>query len=351
VVNAAGPWAERVQGLAGEPQVRLAAAKGVHLVVAGDRIASRTGLIARTADSVLVVRPWNGLWIIGTTDTPWRHDPGEPVATAADVDYLLGELNRWLAEPLGREDVISVYAGVRPLVRPARRDGATTAALSRDHAVLAGPEGLFTVVGGKYTTYRRMAEDAIDAVVAHLGGPAGPSVTASTPLLGADGWAAQRARRSRLAAGSGLSLEGVDHLLGRYGALALELLELLRARPELGRPIPGAPTYLRVEAVYAASHEGALHLDDVLARRLRVAMETRDGGAAAAAAVAGLAGDVLGWDPRRRAAEVAGYERAVEADRRAAREPTDDAAVAARERLRDDPGGAGPAAAGGAAAN
>lgn len=332
VINAAGAWADLVQQLAGAAQLEVRPAKGVHIIVPADRVDSHTGFIAPTADSVLVVRPWWQYWIIGTTDTPWDYDRNDPVANASDINYLLTEINRWLRTPLALDDIVGVYAGVRPLI--SGRDK-TTAALSRDHAVLENPEGLLTIVGGKYTTYRVMARDVMDAAARQLGGSVPPSVTAMTPLLGATGWHVLRNQQQQLATKTGLHLQRIDHLLRRYGSLVSELFDLLAGRPELARPIEGAPAYLEVEAVYAASHEGALHLDDVLARRTHIAMEMRDHGLLAARRVAQLAGEVLGWDSARRAWEVAHYEAQVEADQLAARELIDATAVAARRPILD----------------
>jgi len=333
VVNATGVWADLVQQLAGEPSLEVRPAKGIHLVVPRDRIDAHTAFIAPTADSVLVVRPWWRYWIIGTTDTPWEGDRADPAANGADVDYLLAQVNGWLRAPLDRRDVVGVYAGVRPLLRG--KGGASTAALSRDHAVLEEPAGLITVAGGKYTTYRVMARDAVDAAMRSVGSPVAPCVTASTPLVGAEGLAALRQQRDRLATESGLSTETVDHLLRRYGSLVSELLELLARRPELARPLPGASEYLEAEIVHAATHEGALHLDDALARRTHVAMEAPDRGLEAAGRAAELMGEALGWDGARRAREVAAHRRAVQADLRSEQARDDVAAVAARNA---DPG-------------
>ena len=327
VVNAAGVWADLVQRLAGEALLEVRPAKGVHLVVPRDRIEAHTAIIAPTADSVLVVRPWWRHWIIGTTDTPWDHDRADPAASAADVDYLLTQVNGWLRTPLSRRDVVGVFAGVRPLLRG---KGTSTAALSREHAVLEGPPGLITVVGGKYTTYRVMARDTVDAALRSVGSPVVPCVTAATPLVGADGWLALCSQRDRLAGEAGLSPGVVDHLLRRYGSLVRELLDVLDERPELGRPLAGAPEYLEAEVVYAATHEGALHLEDVLARRTHVAMETADRGLEAAGRAAELMGEALGWDGSRREREVAAYGRGVEADRRSEQAPDDAAVVATR---------------------
>ena len=368
VINATGVWADLVQQLAGEAQVEVRPAKGVHILIPAESIDSSTGFIAPTADSVLVVRPWGRYWIIGTTDTPWDFDRNEPVANASDINYLLGEVNRWLRTALTPDDIIGVYAGVRPLLSS---KGKKTTALSREHAVFQGPEGLFTIVGGKYTTYRVMAKDVVDAAVRWLstvGSEAGErpherphglvngastpvpplddnvhglinraprvvpqSVTAVTPLLGATGWHVLCNQQEQLATQNGLELVYIDHLLGRYGSLVSEIFDLLARRPELAQPIEGAPEYLEVEVVYAASHEGALHLDDILARRTHIAMETRDSGRVAARRVAELAGEVLGWDNERREREIADYEKMIEADRLAARELVDESAVSVRD--------------------
>jgi glycerol-3-phosphate dehydrogenase len=192
---------------------------------------------------------------------------------------------------------------------------------------------MVTVVGGKYTTYRLMARDAVDACVPWLGGVP-PSPTHRLPILGADGYLVLRNQCRALAAESGLSERRVMHLLGRYGTLATDLLDLIAERPDLARPVPGAPRYLAAELHYAASHEGALHLEDVLVRRTRIFMETSDGGLPAAPYAARVVGDVLGWDDVRRKDEVERYRLEREADRRAATVLTDHEAVAARRSVR-----------------
>lgn len=330
VVNAAGVWAEQVQALAGPPTISVTAAKGTHLVVPGDRIDSRTGLIAKTRDSVFIIRRWFDHWVIGTTDTRWHHGPDDPAPTRTDVEYLLRQANRWLRRALRREDVTGVYAGLRPLVSG---KAATTAALPRDHVVVTGPPGMVTVVGGKYTTYRLMARDAVDACIPWLGGVP-PSPTHRLPILGAAGYVALRNQCRALAAESGLSERWVMHLLSRYGTLVTDLLDLIAERPDLARPVPGAARYLAAELHYAASHEGALHLEDVLVRRTRIFMETSDGGLPAAPYAARVVGDVLGWNDVRREEEVERYRLEREADRRAAAALTDEDAVAARRSVR-----------------
>lgn len=304
VVNATGVWADRVQALAGEQTIDITPSKGIHLMVPGNRIESSTGLIARAADSLLITRKWFGHWLIGTTDTKWDLPPDNPVALQDDVDFLLREANRWLRRQLTYDDLVGVYAGLRPLVTGR---GATTSALRRDHAVLPGPPGLITVVGGKYTTYRVMARDTVDAAAKMLDRPVEKSRTEHLPLLGADGYPALREQRSTLASDAGIAERWINHLLGRYGSDVLGLLDLITDNPDLGKPLDGAPGYLAAEVVYALAHEGARGVDDVLMRRTRAVIETPDHGATAAGHVADLAGKFLGWDDERQAIEVEKY--------------------------------------------
>jgi glycerol-3-phosphate dehydrogenase len=332
VVNATGVWADDVQAMAGRGRIRVRASKGIHLLVPKDRIQSDSGLILRTSSSVLFVIPWGRHWIIGTTDTDWDLDLAHPAASARDIQYLLDQVNRVLRTPLSHEDVEGVYAGLRPLLSG---ESEATSKLSREHAVATTAAGLITVAGGKYTTYRVMAEDVVDAVAHNLPQRVPRSVTARTPLLGAEGYHALWNRRRRLADETGLHVSRIEHLLGRYGSMITELLDLLADRPELGERIEGSDTYLKVEAVYAASHEGALHLDDLLTRRTRTSIETFDRGLTAARSVAPLMGEVLGWDEDDTAAELAHYEARVEAERESQRMPDDRTADAARMGARD----------------
>ena len=328
VVNATGVWTDDVQHLAGERgKFQVRASKGIHLVVPRDRMQLDTGLILRTETSVLFVIPWGRHWIVGTTDTDWNLDQTHPAASATDIGYLLEQVNRVLAQPLTREDVEGVYAGLRPLLTG---ESEQTSRLSREHTVAVPVPGLVAVAGGKYTTYRVMARDAIDAVARGLDRAVPPSVTATIELHGASGFRALWNRRERLADASGLHVARIEHLLRRFGAAIDDLVELVRERPELGRPLPGADDYLAVEVVYAASHEAALHLDDVLTRRTRISIETWDRGVEAAEPAARLMGAVLGWDEARIAREVDVYHARVAAERHSQEQPDDRAADLAR---------------------
>jgi glycerol-3-phosphate dehydrogenase len=331
VVSAAGVWTDELTAQVGGGQFRVRMSKGIHFTVPADRIPSGTGLILRTEKSVLFVIPWGRHWIVGTTDTDWDLDRAEPAASRADIDYLLEHVNRVLADPLGHDDIESVYVGLRPLLAGA---SASTAQLSREHAVFRPAPGLVAVAGGKYTTYRVMAADTVDEVArghqAETGRLVPASVTAETPLLGADGYRAAWNRRARTAADTGLDVARVEHLLHRYGAALDEVLALVAERPELAEPLPGAEEYLAAEAVYAASSEGALHLDDVLVRRTRIAMEAADRGLAAADPVSRHLAAVLGWTEDQRLAEVEAYRSRVQAERAAETQPDDQSAAQTR---------------------
>jgi glycerol-3-phosphate dehydrogenase len=332
-VVCAGVWSDPVfaaSGVRAGYQVRMS--KGVHLVMPRSAIESETGMIIRTSKSVLFFIPTGDRWIVGTTDTEWSGDRAEPAVTAEDVDYILGEANRVLARPLSRSDVLAVYAGLRPLVaEPAPvkhadakhgdgkggdgKGGADAAGgekpttkLSREHVVDAPLPGLVSIAGGKFTTYRLMAKDVVDAAVENFPRPVPPSVTGELPLIGADGLPAVRASAQRLAEDYGVPVASVEHLVARYGSTALEVLELIRADKSLGQTLAGGAPYLRAEVAYAVTHEGALHVIDVLARRVRLLIESADSGASVAPEAAAIMAPLLGWNRRRRAAEVREYQ-------------------------------------------
>jgi glycerol-3-phosphate dehydrogenase len=287
----------------------------VHVVVPRAAVDADTGMILRTEKSVLFFIPWGRHWIVGTTDTDFAGDPAEPAATEEDIDYILAAANRVLARPLTRADVIAVYAGLRPLVDPAEgNDAKPTTKLSREHVVDVPLPGLASIAGGKFTTYRLMARDVIDAAVADFGRPVPGSVTDQVPLLGADGLAAVQPAAGRLAEDYGVTRAAVEHLLSRYGTLAAEVLDLVRADAALARPLAEGHPYLRAEVAYAVLYEGALHVEDVLMRRTRLFIESADAGAGVAAEVAAIMGRLLGWSRRRRAAETRRYLALIEAE-------------------------------------
>ncbi|MFF3325048.1 glycerol-3-phosphate dehydrogenase/oxidase [Streptomyces sp. NPDC002889] len=328
VINATGVWTDDTQSLAGaRGQFHVRASKGVHLLVPRDRINSRTGIILRTEKSVLFIIPWGRHWIIGTTDTDWDLDKAHPAASSEDVRYLLDHVNAVMVTPLSPADVEGVYAGLRPLLAG---EAAETSKLSREHLVAHTLPGLVVVAGGKYTTYRVMAKDAVDEAARALDELVPDCVTSKVPLLGADGHPALWNSRHLLAQRYGLHVARIEHLLGRYGSLVHELLDMVAADPALGEPLPSSDDYLRVEAVYAVTHEGARHLEDVLTRRTRISIESWDRGTDAAGPVAELMAPHLGWDNEQAEREVGQYVARVAAEREAQQQPDDRAADAVR---------------------
>ena len=328
VVNATGVWTDETQAMIGERgQFHVRASKGIHLVVPRDRIHSTSGIILRTEKSVLFIIPWGRHWIIGTTDTDWSLDKAHPAATSADIDYLLDHVNGFLTTRLTQADVEGVYAGLRPLLAG---ESDETSELSREHVVAHPAPGLVVVAGGKYTTYRIMARDAIDEAARALGGSVPESTTQDIPMVGAVGFQAAWNGRTAVARRAGLHVERVEKMLLRHGVLTSEVLELIRERPELREPLPGGEDYLKAEIVYAASHEGALHLDDVLARRTRLSIETWDRAVGASRAAAELVAPILGWDAATIDNEVEHYQQRVEAERVSQTMPDDWSADEAR---------------------
>ncbi len=340
-VVATGAWAEETEALAGHQRaVRVRPSKGVHLLVPREAIASSVALILRTETSVLFVLPWHAHWLIGTTDTDWEHDKARPVASVADVDYLLAHVNGVLVEPLERSDVEATFAGLRPLVagvgvvRGPRKGGSeatdragtkeTTTTLSREHAIGQPAPGLVVISGGKYTTYRVMAADAIDAALDGDAHDPIPSMTDYLPLLGAEGYLARWNQRERLANEHGLSVADIEHLLHRYGGLVDEVLSLVDADPTLGGRIDDASPYLRAEVVYGVTHEGARHLGDVLERRTRIAIESPSDGVDSAGAVVELIAPLLGWDDATCRAELEDFRCQAALERTSASSALDD---------------------------
>jgi glycerol-3-phosphate dehydrogenase len=328
LINATGVWTDDTQALADtRGQFHVRASKGIHLVVPRDRLQSTTGIILRTEKSVLFVIPWGRHWIIGTTDTDWSLNKSHPSASSSDIDYVLEHVNSVLTSPLTREDVEGVYAGLRPLLTG---ESESTSKLSREHVVGHPVPGLVVVAGGKYTTYRVMAADAVDEAARSMDARVPDSCTDQIPLAGAEGYRALWNQRRALAVSAGVHVARVEHMLNRYGSNVHDLLAMLRADPSLAEPLPGADDYLRVEAWYAVTHEGARHLEDVLARRTRISIEAWDRGVAAADPVARLMAKELDWDEEQTVREIEHYRARVQAERDSQTKLDDTTADAAR---------------------
>jgi len=335
VIIATGVWTEETEALAGtDGGLRVLASKGIHIVVprdriAGDTVAGDTGLILQTEKSVLFIIPWSRYWVIGTTDTPWEMELLHPVATAADIEYLIDHVNTVLARPISRKDVIGTWAGLRPLLQPGTKESTSSAKVSREHTVASPTPGLTVIAGGKLTTYRVMAKDAVDFA---LGGRARSlqSITNTIPLAGAEGLEVLQRQAPTIARRYGWTQATLDHLLHRYGSLLRELTEAVDAEPGLGKPLAGAPAYLRAEVAYAVTHEGALHLDDVLMYRTRINYEQADRGLGAVDEIADIIAPLLGWDHKTRAREITAYRERAEAEAAAELQPDDESAEQVR---------------------
>ncbi|WP_265520470.1 glycerol-3-phosphate dehydrogenase/oxidase [Oerskovia flava] len=334
VINATGVWTEDTESLAGdEGGLRVLASKGIHIVVPRERIKGKVGLILQTEKSVLFVIPWSRYWVIGTTDTPWEQELQHPVATSADIDYVLEHANAVLAQPLTRDDIIGTWAGLRPLLQPGTKEGTSSAKVSREHTVASPVPGLTVIAGGKLTTYRVMAKDAVDFAIGQRAA-ALPSVTHRIPLVGAEGLVALQRQARTHASRYGWTPALVDHLLHRYGSALRDIVALCEEDPSMARPLEHAPAYLRAEISYGVTHEGALHLEDLLLHRTRLNYEVRDRGLAALPEIADVVAPLLGWDDETKAAEIASYTARAEAEAAAEKQPDD--ATAERSRLTAD---------------
>ena len=331
IINCTGVWTDDVSRLADtDGGLRVLASKGIHLVIPRERIKGTSGLFLQTEKSVLFFIPWSRYWILGTTDTPWKEDRQHPVATAADIDYVLDHANAVLTTKLTRDDVIGWYAGLRPLLQPGTKEGTDSAKVSREHTVASPVPGLTVIGGGKLTTYRVMAKDAVDFALGDLAAEL-PSITEQIPLAGAVGEAAMRRRMPALRQQYGWSGQLTDHLLHRYGSLVEELLDLIGEDPSLARPLEEAPAYLRAEIAYACINEGALHLEDIMMRRTRLIYEYPEKALAAVPEVAAIAEQWLGWGQDRMREEIEKYTARAQAEEAAALESDDASAVRVRD--------------------
>jgi glycerol-3-phosphate dehydrogenase len=303
VLSATGVWTDDLVAMAtgSERGQAVRRSKGVHLVVPREAFRSTSAVITRTPHSVLFLLPWSEHWLIGTTDTEDDGPRSTPGVDAEDVAYLLGQANRWLTRALVPADVVGVYAGLRPLLSAGQGD---TTELSREHAVMKPVPGFIAIAGGKYTTYRVMAADAVDAVAEQLPGEVPPCRTDEVPLLGAEGFRAMWAGRVRRAREAGLEVTAVERLLRRHGDRTEDVLALVAADPALAAPLHPDGRVIRAEAVIAARDEGARSLGDLLIRRTRLAVQTRDRGLACGRDAAALVAPVLGWDQARIEAEL-----------------------------------------------
>lgn len=288
VINASGVWADRLYAQVGhDPGFALLPSKGIHLTVRRDRIGIETGVafFSQTGNSNVFVEPWaEDLAFIGTTDTPYDGDIARPRAEPAEVDWLLGAVNQFLRDPLGRSDVLAAWAGLRPLVHDGGKVSKRRSKdVSRKHKVVVTP-GLVSLVGGKLTTYRAMAQDGIDAAVCQLGRPADTCTTHKVPLEGSS-LVSSAPAVDELSRELGVDRAVARHLLRRYGAQCEEIGRLCAERPEWREQLHPDRPYIVAEAVYACRYEMARDAEDIVHRRTRLGLETGDRGEAALDAI------------------------------------------------------------------
>jgi glycerol-3-phosphate dehydrogenase len=325
VVNATGPWVDTVTALdePGPPLLRLT--KGAHVLVPAARVGNRSALaLNAVADRrVMFVIPWGAHALVGTTDTDHPGGPDvPPTVERADVDYLLDTVNHYFpAARLRPDDVVSGFAGLRPLIAPPPGQKVRPSDVSREEEILVSASGLVSLAGGKLTTYRLIAAKVVDRVLALLraGGDGRTfrrSRTGEVPLPGGTDTPEAVAAAALSRDGHGVAPAVVGHLAGRYGSRLDEVLRRVAHERALGEAIvPGLPD-VRAEVVEAVEHEWALTLDDVLRRRTHVALEDASAGVATAETTAALMGRSLGWDAETVRAAVESYADAVRASRR-----------------------------------
>ena len=320
VVNAAGVWSDEVRTMDehGDPH-SIRPAKGIHITVPNEAFPCDIAAVIPVKEdhrSIFVVS-WGDQVYLGTTDTEYDGPLDDPSCLPEDIDYILGAANAVTTRPIGRSDITGLWTGLRPLLAPVAGKHAPserTADLSRRHTVRTSAGGVVTVTGGKLTTYRKMAEDTVDAVAAELGRPSLTCVTKDLRLRGAGH--ASRVPAQRLDATAGVPAVPDDataaaaHLAGRYGSETPDVLALAEGRPELLTPLVEGLRYLEVEALYAVRHEMAGSVADVLDRRTRASLRDARGAAGAARRVAELIGPELGWDAARTEAEAEAYAEA-----------------------------------------
>lgn len=305
VVDATGVWGADPSSPLSGGSTRLLPSRGAHLVVPRARIPSDVGLTIRVPGKVVFLVPWPHFWLIGTTDAPYAGPIDRPTAGLDEVDELLAAVNHVLDVDLRRDDVVGTYAGLRPLIAPS--SGSTITA-SREHRIVVEGNGLVRVSGGKYTTYRLMAEQTIDAALDVLGEQprSRPTGTKTRRLVGAADRAELDGVTTSIATSAGLDPAIAARLVARHGTQAPEVVALGEELGQLGRLVD-VDDHLEAEVAWAARHELALTIDDVLARRMRLVHELADRGAAVAPRVADILGEELGWDADRRRAEVVQY--------------------------------------------
>ena len=309
-IMASGVWSDQLHekfGLKAGYSVRMS--KGSHIVVPKSAINSQSGVIIKTDLSVLFIIPWGEQWIVGTTDTDYQESKEEPLASSDDVSYIINQANRVLEPKLRRDQVIGVFAGLRPLV--STDPDSPTTKLSREHVVDSPAPGFVSIAGGKYTTYRVMAEDGVDEAVNHLRRIVPDSTTENLAIIGAEGYSVLINKIPKLAKEYGLAEDTIRHLLDRYGSLFEEVLAQAKDDSTLLEPLIEGLPYIKAEALYAITHEAALSIDDLLSRRTRIAFEASDSGLSITSYLGELLGRYVGLEKKEISKSINEYEQII----------------------------------------
>jgi glycerol-3-phosphate dehydrogenase len=323
VANATGPWTDSLLKMA-DPSAarRLRPTKGVHLIVPRERACTRAAITHNSPRDgrLMLLIPWGRFSILGTTDTDYPGDPAHVYADAEDVAYILEAIRHaFPVAGLSEADVISAYAGLRPLIAD---DAPTSYKVSREHQIFSTVPGFFTIAGGKLTTWRSMAEEMVGELGHYLGHehslhPAHPCQTVGRILPGGDisDWYSYLARRV-VELSERLSPATITHLVSAYGTGYINVLAQVESSDYLAEPLIAGLPYLRAEVLHAVRHEMAVTLEDVLSRRTHILDQTRDQGLKVAAEVAALMATDLGWSDQEQARQVDLYRQVVAQTRR-----------------------------------
>ena len=329
VINATGPWSDRTRALgSGDVRARLRPTKGVHIVVDAARLPAKNAVVCFHPQDgrVLFAIPWGDRTYIGTTDTDYTDNPADVAADSSDVRYLLDAANHYFPSAhLTEEDVISTWAGIRPLI--SGEDGDDASSVSREHSITLGEDGLITIAGGKLTTYRRMAAEVVDRAVDLLrlagvvDGKLRPAQTNTEPLPGAVGWPEDDNHEAvveqiRKRGGQALSEASARCLASTYGMRGLDVAALVVENPALAAPLAEGRPEILAQVDYSVRHELAATLRDVLIRRTQIFFRDYDQGLVACEGAAARMRELLGWDEARETMEVLAYQEEVARSRR-----------------------------------
>jgi glycerol-3-phosphate dehydrogenase len=324
VINATGPWTDEVLAMSGPRAGKLLRpTKGIHIVVEREKLPVEHAVVLfhPTDDRVLFALPWGERTYVGTTDTDYEGSPGEEAATLEDVDYLIAASNHYFqANQIAREDVISTWAGLRPLIAPEPEVGEISESqVSREHQILIGEDGLITIAGGKLTTYRKMAKECVDIAVnlLKLMGKLPEDIhsgqTFKFPLPGAVGWPEDDdhdkvAADLVAACDCGLPAEVSRHLVDTYGMRALELAKLCAANPSLMEPIVPGRVEIMAQVDFGVREELAASVSDIMIRRTQIFFRDFKQGLGSLDKVALRLAHLIGWSDEEKQKSIDAYE-------------------------------------------